>query len=62
MIYGDFKYLPKRIAAHKVLCDKAFNFAKNLKYDGYQWDLVSMVYKYFAKKSSTSDSVKSGIV
>ena len=35
-----------------VLHNKAFNVAKNPKYDGYQHDLASMVYKYFDKKSS----------
>ena len=34
--------------------DKAFNIAKNLKYEGYQRGLASMVYKYFDKKSSGS--------
>ena len=32
--------------------DKAFNIAKNRKYEGYQRGLASMVYKYFDKKSS----------
>ena len=45
MAYGDFKDLPRRIASNKALRDKAFVIAKNPKYDGYQWDLVSMVYK-----------------
>ena len=35
----------------KVLRDKAFNIAKNPKYDGYQRGLASMVYKFFDKKS-----------
>ena len=35
MAYGDFKDLTKRTAADKVLKDKSFNIAKNLKYDGY---------------------------
>ena len=34
-----------------ILCDKVFNNAKHLKYDGYQRALPSMVYKYFDKKS-----------
>ena len=34
------------------MCDKAFNIAKNTKYDGYQRSLASMVYKYFDKKTS----------
>ena len=36
----------------KVLRDKAFNIAKNPKYDGYQRGLASMVYKFFDKKST----------
>ena len=36
MAYGDFKDLAKRTAADKVLIYKAFNIAKNLKYDVYQ--------------------------
>ena len=43
MTYGDFKDLAKRIAAEKVLRDKAFNVAKDPKYDGYQRGLASMV-------------------
>ena len=35
----------------KVLRDKAFNIAKNPKYDGYQRGLASMVYTFFDKKS-----------
>ena len=37
-----------------ILRDKAFNVAKNAKYDGYQRGLVSMVYKFFDKKTSGS--------
>ena len=54
MAYGDFKDLAKRTASNKFLRDKAFNTAKNLKYDGYQRGLASMVYKFFDKKSSGS--------
>ena len=36
MAYGDFKDLARRTASDKVLRDKAFNIAKNRKYDGYQ--------------------------
>ena len=32
--------------------DKAFNIAKNPKYDGYQRGLAWMVYKFFDKKTS----------
>ena len=31
MAYGEFKDLPRRTAADKVLPDNAFNIAKNLK-------------------------------
>ena len=43
MAYGDFKYLAKRTGSDKVLRDKAFIIAKNLKYDGYQREIASMV-------------------
>ena len=54
MAYGDFKALKKRTAADKVLRDKAFNIAKNHKYDGYQRGLVSVVYRFFDKKTKGS--------
>ena len=34
MAYGDFNDLKKITAADNVLKDKAFNIAKNPKYDG----------------------------
>ena len=40
MDYGDFEYLSRRTAPDKVLRDKAFNIAKDPKYDGYQCELV----------------------
>ena len=52
MAYGDFKDLNRRAAADKVLYDKAFNNTKNPKYDGYQCELASMVYKLLIKKPS----------
>ena len=39
----------KKAASDKILRDKAFNIAKNPKYDGYQRGLASMVYKFFDK-------------
>ena len=51
MAYGDFKDLARRTASDKILRDKAFNSAKNAKYDGYQRGTVSIVYKFFDKKS-----------
>ena len=47
--YGNFKDLKRRIFSDKVLRDKAFNIAKNSKYDGYQRGLASMVYRFFDK-------------
>ena len=49
MGYGDFKDLAKRAASDKVSRDWAFNIAKNLKYNGYQRGLASMVYNFLIK-------------
>ena len=54
MAYGDFKDLARRTASDKVLRKKAFNIAKNPKYDRYQRGLASMVYKFCDKKSKGS--------
>ena len=54
MVYRYFKYLMKRTASDKVLRDNAFNIAKNPKYDGYQRELPSMVFKFFGKKMAVS--------
>ena len=43
-----------KIQQEEQLLIKAFNIAKNLKYDGYQRRLSSMVYKFFDKKSAGS--------
>ena len=44
MKYGDFKDLARRTASDKVLTDKAFNIAKNPKYDGYQRGLAIQIF------------------
>ena len=54
MAYGDFEDLKRITASDKALRDKAFNIAKNSKYNGYQRGLGSMVYKFFDKKSKGS--------
>ena len=54
MAYGDFKDLKKRAAADKFKRDKAFNIAKNPKYDVYERGLASMVSKFFDKKTKGS--------
>ena len=43
MAYGNFKDSARRTVPDKVLRDKAFNIAKNPKYDEYQRGLASMV-------------------
>ena len=44
--------VPERSILHYG--DKAFNIAKDPKYDGYQRGLASMVYKFFDKKTTGS--------
>ena len=43
MAYEDFKGLTRRAASDKMLDDKAFNIAKNPKYDRYQRGPASML-------------------
>ena len=44
MACGDFKDLAWGTASDKILCDKAFNIAKNPKYNGnvelLQWSII----------------------
>ena len=54
MVYGKEKYLIRRTQSDKGLRDKALKIASDLKYDGYQRGLASMVYKFFDKKSKGS--------
>ena len=54
MEYEDCDDLAKRTASDKVLREKAFNIAKNPKYDGYKRGLASMTYKFFDRKSASS--------
>ena len=54
MSYRDFKDLTRRTVFDKILCDKAFNIVKDVKYDGYQRGLASMVRNFFDKKASGS--------
>ena len=51
------KILQKRTVADKILRNRAFNIAKDQKYDGYQRGLASMVYNFFDKKSTGSGVV-----
>ena len=52
IFYGDFKDFFIRAASDKVLCDKAFNFAENPKFGGFQRELATAVYERFDKKFS----------
>ena len=55
--YSDSKDLVKITQSDKILRDKAFNIAKNSKYDGYQRGLAPMVYKFFDKKSAKGSGI-----
>ena len=52
MADGDFKDLSRRTVSDKILCDKAFDIAKNPKHDGCQDGLASIIYKAFDKKTA----------
>ena len=52
MACEGFEGLARRTASGKILRDKIFNTAKNLKYDGYQREHASMVYNFFNKITS----------
>ena len=54
MADGKYKDLTKRTQSDRVLRDKAFEIASNTNYDGYQRGLVSVVFKFFDKKSKGS--------
>ena len=45
-----FKDLTRRTASGEILRNKAFNIAKNPKYNGYQRGIASIAYKVFDKK------------
>ena len=57
MAYGKSKDLARRTKSDKVLRHKAFEVASDLKYDGYQTGLASLVYKFFDKKCSSVSGV-----
>ena len=41
--------------------DRAYEIARNSKYDGYQRALASMVYKFFDKKTGSGISVNENL-
>ena len=58
--YSDSKDLTKRTVADKILKNKAFDIAKDPKYDGYQRGLASMVYKFFDSNVASPDKKSVG--
>ena len=46
MVYGDFSCLPRITAYDKLSRDKAFNIAKNPKYDGIR-EVLLQCFTYF---------------
>ena len=46
--YSDSKDLPKRTISDKVLKDRAYEIARNPRYDGYQRALASVSYKFIS--------------
>ena len=55
--YSDSKDLAKRAISDKVLKGRAYEIARNRKYDKYQRALASMDYKFFDKKAQSEVSV-----
>ena len=52
MAYKDFKDLTRRTGSDKMLCDKPFSIAKNVKYDGYQrglalWSITFLIKNFW---------------
>ena len=50
--YGKSKNLVKRTQSDKFLKDKAFKITSDPKYDDYQREVGSIIYKFFDKKSA----------
>ena len=53
--------MSRRTAPGKLLPDKVFNIAKNMKYDGYQRSVAWMILNFFDKKSSSANTSGGGI-
>ena len=54
MAFGSFKNLSRGTDSDKVLRDKAFDIAKNTKWDGYQRGIASIACKIIDKTSAAS--------
>ena len=55
--YSDSKDLAKRTISDKILKDRAYEIARNHKYDEYQRALAILVYGIFDKKTGSGVSV-----
>ena len=60
--YCDSEDLAKRTMSDKILKDRAYENARNCKYDGYQTALPSMVYNFFDKATGSGVSEKEQLV
>ena len=49
--------LAKRTISHKIVKDRAYEIARNSKYEGYQRALAVMFYKFFVKQTGSGVSV-----
>ena len=56
--YPDSKDLAKRTMLDKTLRGRGYKIARNRNYDGYQWAIASMVFKFFDKKSGSGINVQ----
>ena len=61
MAYAGYKDLLKRAASDKVLRYKAFNIAKNPKYDEYQ-RVLALIFRKFFNKQPSGAAAKSEII
>ena len=57
--YSDSKDVPKRTISDKILKDRAYEIARNPRYDGYKRGLATMIYKFFDKKTGSGAIAKS---
>ena len=55
--YSDSKDLAKRTISNKILKDRAYEIARNCRYNGHQKALASMVYMFFDNKIRLGVSV-----
>ena len=54
--YAD-KDVAKRTVSEKILKDRTYDISWNPKYDGYQRGLVTMVYRFFDKKTRSRPNI-----